>query len=301
VDRFDQLRVFAAVAEEMGFAPAARRLGLSPPAVTRAVSALERRVGTRLLHRTTRVVRLTDAGRGLLADARRILLEIEDAEARAAGAHAEPKGRVAVTAPVMFGRLFVTAVILDFLAQQPGVEVCAQLSDRVVDLIEDGFDVGVRIAHLPDSTLAAARVGSVRQVLCASPAFLAAHGTPRDPADLARFATIGIGTLDRAPSWTFAPDDAPVRVAPRSRLVVNATDVAVVSALAGHGVARALSYQVAAELRAGRLVRLLREHEPAPIPIHVVHPEGRRASARVRAFVDFAVDRLRAEPSLRFE
>jgi DNA-binding transcriptional LysR family regulator len=299
VDRFDQLRVFAAVAEESGFAPAARRLGLSPPAVTRAVSGLERRLGTRLLHRTTRVVRLTDAGAALLADARRILLELEDAEARAAGAHAEPKGRVAVTAPVMFGRLFVTAVILDFLARQPAVAVSAQLADRVVDLIEEGFDVGVRIAHLPDSTLAAARVGSVSQVLCASPAFLAAHGTPRHPSELPECETIGIGTLERAPSWTFGSDDVPIRIAPRSRLVVNAPDVAVVSALAGHGIARVLSYQVGAELRDGRLVRLLPEHEPAPIPIHVVHPEGRRASARVRAFVDFAVERLRAEPSLR--
>ena len=299
MDRLDQLRVFAAVAEESGFAPAARRLGLSPPAVTRAVSGLERRLGTRLLHRTTRVVRLTDAGAALLVDARRILLELEDAEARAAGSHAEPKGRIAVTAPVMFGRLFVTAVILDFLARQPAVAVCAQLADRVVDLIEEGFDVGVRIAHLPDSTLTAVRVGSVSQVLCASPAFLAAHGTPRHPSELPDLATIGIGTLERAPSWTFGSGDAPIRIAPRSRLVVNAPDVAVVSALAGHGIARVLSYQVGAELRGGRLVRLLPEHEPVPIPIHVVHPEGRRASARVRAFVDFAVERLRAEPSLR--
>jgi DNA-binding transcriptional LysR family regulator len=299
VDRLGELRTFVAVAEAEGFAPAARRLGLSPPAVTRAVAALERRIGARLLHRTTRVVRVTDAGARFLGDCRRILAELDEAETRAAGLHAEPRGPLAVTAPVMFGRLFVTALIVDFLRRHRGIAIRTHLADRVVDLIEEGIDVGVRIAHLRDSSLAAVRVGSVRLVLCASPAFLAAHGTPRDPADLARFETVATGTAERAPAWTFGSPGSEARVAPASRLVASTPDVAVVSALAGFGIARVLSYQVGAELADGRLVRLLPEHEPPPIPIHVVHPEGRRASARVRAFVDFAVERLRAEPSLR--
>jgi DNA-binding transcriptional LysR family regulator len=299
VDALTQLRAFVTVAEEEGFAPAARRLGLSAPAMTRAVAALERRIGARLLHRTTRVVRTTEAGARFLTDCRRILAELDDAEARAAGLHGEPRGRLAVTAPVMFGRLFVTAVILDFLAARRGIDIRASLSDRVVDLIEEGFDVAVRIAHLPDSTLTAVRVGSVRQVLCATPAFLAAHGAPRHPSDLARLETIAFGTGERRLPWSFGAPGAEIRVEPPSRLVANTPDVAVVSALAGFGIARVLSYQVGAELRDGRLVRVLPEFEPPPIPIHVVHPEGRRASARVRAFVDFAVDRLRAEPSLR--
>ena len=299
MDALTQLRIFVAVAEGEGFAPAARRLGVSPPAVTRAVAALERRIGARLLHRTTRVVRTTEAGVRFLGDCRRILTELDEAEARAAGLHAEPRGRLAVTAPVMFGRLFVTAVILDFLAERRGIEIRASLSDRVVDLIEEGLDVAVRIAHLPDSTLAAVRVGSVRQVLCASPAFLATHGTPRHPSDLARFETVAFGTAERLPPWSFAAAEGELRVDLASRLVANTPDVAVVSALAGFAIARVLSYQVGAELRDGRLVRLLPDFEPPPIPIHVVHPEGRRASARVRAFVDFAVERLRSEPSLR--
>ncbi|HVH06632.1 MAG TPA: LysR family transcriptional regulator [Myxococcota bacterium] len=299
MDALTQLRIFVAVAEGEGFAPAARRLGVSPPAVTRAVAALERRIGARLFHRTTRVVRTTEAGARFLGDCRRILAELDEAEARAAGLHAEPRGRLAVTAPVMFGRLFVTAVILDFLAERRGIEIRASLSDRVVDLIEEGLDVAVRIAHLPDSTLAAVRVGSVRQVLCASPAFLATHGTPRHPSDLARFETVAFGTAERLPPWSFAAAEGELRVDLASRLVANTPDVAVVSALAGFGIARVLSYQVGAELRDGRLVRLLPDFEPPPIPIHVVHPEGRRASARVRAFVDFAVERLRSEPSLR--
>jgi len=247
-----------------------------------------------LLHRTTRVVRLTDAGAHFLADCKRLLGELEEAESRAAGLHAEPKGRLAITAPVMFGRLFVAPLILDFLDRFPGVEVCAQMADRVVDLIDEGFDVAVRIAHLPDSSLVAARVGSVRQVVCAAPAYLAAHGTPQRLADLAHFEAIAFGTVSARAPWSFGGE----RAEPPTRLIVNAPDVALAAAIAGRGLLRTLSYQVAAELRAGRLVRVLADFEPPPIPIQVVYQEGRRASARVRAFVDFAVERLRADESL---
>lgn len=295
MDRLDTMRVFVAVAEEQGFASAARRLAMSPPAVTRAVSALEERIGTRLFHRTTRIVRLTEAGTRFLSDCKRILGEIEEAEASAAGSHAEPAGELALTASVMFGRMFVAPLLLDFLAQHPRVTMRTLFVDRIVDLLEEGLDVAVRIAHLPDSSLTARQVGSVRRVVCASPAYLEAHGKPRTPADIARFDTIAFSTVAMRDEWTFA---AAATIRPPARLIVNTNEVAIAAAVAGYGLARVLSYQIAPELRAGRLKIVLAEFEPPPLPIHIVHLEGRRAAAKVRAFVDFAVDRLRADPSL---
>jgi DNA-binding transcriptional LysR family regulator len=295
MDRLESMRVFVAVAEEQGFAPAARRLVMSPPAVTRAVAALEERIGTRLLHRTTRIVRLTEAGERYLADCKRILGEIEEAEASAAGSHAEPRGLLAVTAPVMFGRMFVAPLVLDFLARHPRVAARMLFLDRVADLIDEGLDVAVRIAHLPDSSLRAVRVGSVRRVVCASPDYLAAHGTPRAPADLAQLDAIAFSLGASAEEWSFASAET---VSPRARLTVNSNDVAIAAAVAGRGVTRVLSYQVVPELRAGKLEVVLADFEPPPIPISIVYAEGRRAAAKVRAFVDFAVERLRADSSL---
>ncbi|WP_437672864.1 LysR family transcriptional regulator [Sorangium sp. So ce131] len=298
MDRLETMRVFVAVAEEEGFAPAARRLRMSPPAVTRAVSALEERIGTRLLHRTTRIVRLTEAGARFLADCKRILGEIEEAEASAAGSHAELRGQLAVTAPVMFGRMFVAPVLFDFLSRHPGVSARTLLVDRVVDLLEEGLDVAVRIAHLPDSSLSAIRVGAVRRVVCASPGYLAARGAPRTPADLARFDTISFSLAGSPVEWVFGSGAKVERIDPPSQLVVNTVDVGIAAALAGRGLVRVLSYQIGPELSDGRLEIVLSEFEPPPVPIHVVHPEGRRAAARVRAFVDFLVERLRSEPWL---
>ena len=292
------MRVFVAVAEAAGFAAAARRLGMSAPAVTRAVAELEQRIGTRLLQRTTRIVRVTDAGTRYLADCRRILAEVAEAEASAAGAHAEPRGQLAVTASVMFGRMFVAPVILDFLARYPEVAVRFVLLDRIADLVEEGLDVAVRIAHLPDSALSAVKVGAVRRVVCASPEYLARHGTPRRPADLRAFDAVSFSPMPATEEWSFAHGAESETVRPPTRFIVNNTDVAVAAAAAGRGFVRALSYQIAPELSAGRLKIVLEDFEPPPLPIHIVHAEGRRASARVRAFVDFAVERLRAEKSL---
>ncbi|AUX46756.1 LysR family transcriptional regulator [Sorangium cellulosum] len=292
------MRVFVAVAEEEGFAPAARRLAMSPPAVTRAVSALEERIGTRLLHRTTRIVRLTEAGARFLADCKRILGEIEEAEVSAAGSHADLRGQLAVTAPVMFGRMFVAPVLFDFLSRHPRVSARTLLVDRVVDLLDEGLDVAVRIAHLPDSSLSAVRVGAVRRVVCASPGYLAARGAPRTPADLARFDTIAFSLAGSPVEWSFGSGTTVERVDPPWQLVVNTVDVGIAAALAGRGLVRVLSYQIGAELREGQLEIVLSDVEPPPVPIHVVYPEGRRAAARVRAFVDFLVERLRSEPWL---
>jgi DNA-binding transcriptional LysR family regulator len=289
------MRVFVAVAEAQGFAPAARRVGMSPPAVTRAIAALEERIGTRLLHRTTRIVRLTEAGSRFLADCKRILGELEEAEASAAGSHAEPRGLLAVTAPVMFGRMFVVPLVLDFLVRHPRVTARTLFLDRVADLIDEGLDVAVRIAHLPDSSLRAVRVGSVRRVVCASPDYLAARGTPRTPVDLAQLDAIAFSLGASPEEWSFASGET---VSPPARQIVNSNDVAIAAAVAGRGVTRVLSYQIAPELRAGKLQIVLSEFEPPPVPISVVYAEGRRAAAKVRAFVDFAVERLRADKSL---
>jgi DNA-binding transcriptional LysR family regulator len=304
MDRLDSLRVFVAVAELRGFAPAARQLGFSPPAVTRAVGALEQRIGAQLVQRTTRSVRLTDVGTRFFEDCRRILGELTDAEAEAGGAFASPQGQLAVTAPALFGRLHVAPVLLDFLAEQPGVTARCFFVDRIVNLHDEGFDVAVRIAHLPDSGLTAVRVGAVRRVVVASPEYLAVHGTPSTPIELVNHAAIGFSQTGMTNEpWSFYPPGRKQRgdrelTLPRVQLIANASEVAIAGAVRGRGLTRALSYQVAADLEAGRLRILLADFEPDPIPVHLVFAAGRKAPAKVRAFVDFAVERLRREPVL---
>lgn len=295
MDRLDALEAFVTVAELKSFAAAARTLGVSPPAVTRAVAAIEGRLGTRLLHRTTRQVRLTDTGEHYLADCRRILDEIGAADAAALGAQAEPRGPLTVTASQMFGRRFVAPVMLDFLDRHPQVDGRLVLLDRVTDLIEEGFDVAVRIAPLPDSTLTAVRVGEVRRVVCASPAYLKTRGTPRSAQDLAKHDGIAFAPTSVGDPWSFRIGAKRLVGTPRTLLKVNDTEVAIAAALAGRGLTRVLSYQVADEIRKGQLKIVLEKLEPPPIPIHLVHLEGRRANARIRAFVDFAARSLRAE------
>lgn len=299
MDQLESMRVFVAVAEVAGFARAARRLGLSPPAVSRAVAALEERLGTQLLRRTTRIVRLTESGARFLADAKRILAELEEAEASAAGAHAEPRGQLSVTGPVLFGRRYVAPLVLEFMGRYPEVSVRLLLLDRIVDLIDEGIDVAVRIAELPDSSLSAVRVGEVRRVVCASPDYLARRGQPRRPAEIAQHDVIAFAPVSMPNDWTFAAASGIETLRPPARLVVNTADVAIAAAVAGHGLARVLSYQIADELRSGALKIVLAEFELPPLPIHLVHAAGRRASARLRAFVDFAAERLRADARLR--
>jgi DNA-binding transcriptional LysR family regulator len=294
MDQLDGMRVFVAVAESGGFAPAARQLRLSPPVVTRAIAALERRLGARLLNRTTRQMHLTEAGQRFLADCKRIIAELQDAEALARNAHVEPQGLLTVTAPVMFGRMHIAPLLLGFLEQHPKVDARAMFVDRIVNLIEEGFDVALRIDTLADSSLTAIKVGMVRRVVVASPAYLAAHGAPRTPDDVENHRAIGSG---RAP-WRFRGATASTPQ-PRMQLTVNGGDVAIACALAGQGLARPLSYQVDEELRDGRLQVVLADYEPPALPVQLVYPEGRQAAAKVRAFVDFAAARLRAHPALR--
>jgi DNA-binding transcriptional LysR family regulator len=283
------MRIFVAVAECAGFAAAGRQLKLSPPVVTRAVATLEEHIGARLLSRTTRTVRLTESGQRFLTDAKRILAEVAEAEASAAGAHGELRGTLTVTAPTMFGRMHVAPVLCEFLGKHRGVTSRGLFVDRVVNLAEEGIDVAVRIAHLADSSLTAVRIGSVRRVLVASPTYLKKHRKIRTPKDLLDHDCFGV---DSAPMWTFGEGGPAVQ--PRMRLIANTPDVTIAAALAGQGVTRAASYQVAQRIRDGSLVYVLHELDQEPIPVHVVYLEGAKAAKRCRAFVDFAVPRLRA-------
>jgi len=309
MDHLETMRVFVAVAETQSFAAAARTLKLSAPAATRAVAALEERLGARLLHRTTRSVRVTDAGERYLADCKRILLDLDEADALAGGSYAEPQGQLAVTAPVLFGRLHVAPLMLDFLPMHPKVSARLMFVDRIVHLLDEGFDVAVRIAHLPDSSLTAVRVGQVRRVVVASPAYLDQHGEPRTPHDLADHQAVTVDRPNGGPAaWRFVlrreatahPQEAQLEDVkpPRSTLSVNSAELGIAAARAGHGLSRALSYQVADDIAAGRLRVVLADHEAPPIPVQLVYPDGRRAAAKVRTFIDFAVQRLRANPVL---
>jgi len=298
MDRFHQMSVFVAVAEEESFAAAGRRLRMSPPAVTRAVAFLEERLGVRLLTRTTRLVRTTDAGARYLEDARRLLLEADEADEAAAGINATPRGHLAVTAPMLFGKLYVMPVITAYQRTFRETTVSALFVDRVVNLLDEGLDVGIRIGQLPDSSLRAIRVGQVRRVICASAGYLKKHGAPKTPADLADHPLIAATAVSAGAEWTFTKGKQKIGVRISPRILVNTNDGALEAARNGFGLTRLISYQVASELAAGKLKTVLSEYEEAPLPVHVIHREGRHGSAKVRSFVDLAVTKLRADTAL---
>ncbi|MES2262511.1 MAG: LysR family transcriptional regulator [Pseudomonadota bacterium] len=298
MDRLHLMTVFIAVGEEQSFAGGARRLGMSPPAVTRAIAALEERLGVRLLERTTRHVRVTDAGQRYLDDARRILAEVDEADDAAAGSNAAPRGHLAVTAPVLFGRQYVMPGIVDYLQRYPGMEVNAVFVDRVTSLVEEGFDVGVRIGELPDSSMRAVNVGQVRRVVCASPAYLALHGAPATPDELGRHVIVASSGSSTPPEWRFTDGARQLALRVKPRLVVNSNDAAIEAVRRGFGLARLLSYQAAPWIAAGELQAVLAPFETPGLPINIVHRDSRQGSPRIRSFVDLMVERLRAERSL---
>lgn len=292
MDRFQAMSVFVAVADAGSLTGAAQTLGLSPPAVTRSLAALESQVGLRLFHRTTRALRLTEAGAGYLEDCRRILGEVREAEEALAGSGTVPRGTVTLTAPVLFGQLHVMPLLREFLDLYPEVRARALLLDRVVSLVEEGIDIGVRLGELPDSALYALRVGQVRRVVCASPEYLAQHGRPAQPADLKKHRLI---FNEPARGWRFSGGTVG-GVEPA--LTVNSNAAAVDAAASGWGVARLVSYQVASLVGDGRLEVLLEEHELPAWPVHLVTQEGRRMPARVRLLLEMLCERLRANPAL---
>lgn len=298
MDRLTEMQIYVAVAECEGFAAAARRLGISPPVTTRAVADLEARLGVKLLNRTTRYVRATDAGQRYLEDARRVLAAADEADEAAIGINSEPRGHLTVTAPVLFGRIYVMPGIVDYLQRFPATEVSALFVDRVVNLLEEGVDVALRIGELGDSSFKALCVGSVRRVLCASPDYIARHGLPANPEALANHSIILATNLSTNIEWRFMQDAKPLAVRIKPRLSVTSNDSAIEAAVRGLGITRVMSYQVAPELESGQLKILLSEYEPAPVPIHILHREGRYAATKIRSFIDLMAERLRANKSL---
>lgn len=298
MDRLQTMTVFAVVAELGGFAPASRRLNLSPPTVTRAVSELESRIGARLFHRTTRSVALTEAGERYLADCKRILSEIDVAEQQAAGVHTTPSGLVTVAASFLFGRMVLWSVLDELLIDYPDISVSAMFSDNITHMHDDALDVSVRIADLPDSSLSAIRVGGVKRVLCASPEYFAQHGRPDKPSELADHNLIDFVNMTTGGEWHFENGRKQSTFRPVSRLRVNFGDVAIKAAVNHRGIARVLSYMIKEELKNGSLECVLSEYEPPEIPVHVIHKEAGQISARVRAVVDYLVGALRKHPAI---
>jgi DNA-binding transcriptional LysR family regulator len=295
MDRIDAMKIFVAALNEGSLAGAGRKLGKSPAAVSRAIAFLEAHVGTNLLHRTTRSIRLSESGERFAIACRRILVDLEEAEMLAAGERSAPRGTLTVTAPVAAGEALLRPLLDAFMDEYPAVSVRLHLLDRPANLIDEGIDVALRIAHLADSTLVAIRVGEVRRVVAASPLYLARRPKIVEPADLSLHQIIAM-THFGLDSWTFPPVEG--STVPRSvelspRLVVNSIRAAVSSAVEGRGVTRMFSYHIAPEVGRGELEILLPDDEYPALPVHLVSPHGRLSVPKVRAFVDFAVPRLR--------
>lgn len=293
MDRLHELEVFVTVADAGSFAKAGTRLRLSPPAVTRAVSALEQRLGARLFNRTTRSLTITDVGHRLLENARRLLADLDMAEKEAIGDAMTPHGHLTITASVTFGRAILSPLVCEFLGQHPSVTASLVLLDRIANLVEEGIDLAVRIGSLPDSNMIAKRVGIVRRMLVASPDYLSRKGAPTAPSDLKHHSIIAFTGLMANREWRFgdARSDI-VRLSPAFE--INDALAAIQAAEMSHGITVALSYMVDDSLREGRLVSVLHDVPASPQPVHLVFPRSRIISPKVRAFVDFAAPRLKA-------
>jgi DNA-binding transcriptional LysR family regulator len=298
MDRFDEMSVFVAVAERGNFAAAAKQLGYSAPKVTRAVAALEERLGTLLLARTTRSVRLTDAGMRLLEDARRVLADLAELEATGAGDGNAMRGLITVTASQLFGRHHVLPPLRRFLARHAGIRARVLLRDDLVNLHEEGVDVAVRIGHLAPDGLQHTTVAHVRRVLVAAPALIARLGVPFQPEHLARFPLIAAAIDVGKPTWTLIVDGEPCQVPLAPVLSISTNDAAIDAAVAGLGITRVMSYQVAAPLAAGALRIVLPEFEPKPLPVRVLLPPQRTHTPRVSAFASHLAAALQADPAL---
>jgi DNA-binding transcriptional LysR family regulator len=294
MDRFDAIRTLLAAVDGGSLSAASRSLGMPLPTVSRKVSELEQHLRTQLVVRTSRKLVLTEAGTAFVAEGRAVLERLEEAERAAAGEYRAPRGDLLVTASIMFGKLHVTPVVLDFLAAYPEVNVRLVLADHVVDLLENHVDAAVRIGPLSDNGLVAARVGEIRWLTCASPDYLARRGTPETLEDLAGHDCIAFEGLQMVRTWTF---EAGKSVSFKPRFAVNTAESLIEAAAAGVGIARLTSYQAAPALREGKLVPILRAFVPDPLPIHLVHPEQTMIPLKLRAFLDFARPRLKARLS----
>ncbi len=296
MDRLAAMTVFVEAVDQGSLSAAGRTLGLPLATVSRRLSELEAHIGTRLLTRSTRQLALTDAGLAYLAACRRILEEVGDAEREAAGEYSAPRGELVITAPVVFGRMHVLPLVTDFLRQYPDVHVRLVLGDRALNLLDEHVDLAVRIGALPDSSLIALRVGEVRRVVCASPDYFAERGVPAHPDDLVGHDGVIFDGLPSPLSWVFRvkrAEPAEVMVPIRSRLTVNSANAAIDAAIAGLGVTRVLSYQIADAQRSGALQIVLQDYEPPPWPVQLVYARQGRLPVKLRAFLDAVAPALR--------
>lgn len=293
MDRLDAMAVLLAAVESGSLSKASKKLRVPLATVSRKVSELESHLNATLLVRSAKGLELTPAGRSYVTAAKSILEQLNEAERTASGEYTEPKGDLVVTAPMMFGRLNVLPVVARFLDAYPDVSVGLVLTDRVAHFLEDQVDVALRIGPLPDSSLVATRLGTVRHVICASPGYLAAHGAPSSPDDLARHKVVAFQSISALSTWMFESGGIELPASFRSRLSVNTIDAAIDVALCDAGLVRAVSYQVADHVRAGRLVLVLEEYKTKLRPVHLVYDAQNRLPLKLRAFVDFVVPRLR--------
>ena len=293
MDRFEAMSLFVAAVEAGSLSAAGRRFGIPLATVSRKVSDLEKHLNTRLLNRSTRQLTLTDAGQAYLAACRRILGEVGEAERTAAGEYSTPTGDLFITAPVVFGRLHVLPVVTEFLAAYREVNIRLTLADRITQLVEEHLDLAIRIGELAPSSLVALRVGAIRRVVCASPGYIAAHGMPQAPDDLAAHECISFEGPAALASWSFASEKRELNVPIRSRLRINTAEAAIDAAIAGAGMTRVLSYQIADAVRSGALVPVLQSFEPPPWPVSLVHAGQGLLAVKLRAFLDFAAPRLK--------
>lgn len=288
-----------AVAEAESFAGGAKLMGMSPPSVTRVIAGLENRLGTLLLARSTRSLRLTEAGRRYVEDCKRILLDLEEADELAAGSSSRVRGNLTVTAPVMFGELFLIPLITEYLAEHPEVSINALLVDRLVSMVDEGLDVAVRIGKLPDSGLQAIRVGAIRPVICAAPTFLERAGRPQVPKDVLNAPIVMSSASNLLTDWQFDGPQGALTLHPKPRLLVSSNQAAINAARMGWGLTRVLSYQVAELVAKGELEIVLEDYETAALPVHVLYQGSKRISAKVRTFVDFCTQRFQQDPALQ--
>ena len=290
MDRLEAMSILLTVVETGSLSAAGRRLNIPLATVSRKVSELETHLGTRLFNRSSRQFTPTDAGLAYIASCRRILDDVEEAERVASGEFRTPKGDLVISAPIVFGRLHLLPVAIDFLRAYPEIDIKVIFADKMVDLLDEHIDLALRIGALPDSGLFAIRLGTIRHIVCASPAYLAEHGVPQDLAALERHVCVAFQTLSAAGLWRFKS----ATITPRARLVVHTAEAAIDAAIAGVGVTRVLSYQVEQAIRAGALTVVLEDCEPAPLPVSLVHSGERLLPLKLRAFLDFATPRLKA-------
>ncbi len=299
VDRFQEMKVLLAVTEAKSFGGGGKILGMSPSSVTRAIAALESRLGTLLLARNSRALRLTEAGQRYVEDCKRILLELEEAEELAAGSSLRARGSLTVTAPVMFGELFLIPLIAQYLTAHTEVAVNALLVDRLVSMVDEGVDVAIRIGQLPDGSFHALKVGEIRSVICAAPAFLDRVGRPAHPQDMQGAQIVMSSASSLLTHWQFGGPDEAIVLTPHPRLVVSSNQAAINAARMGWGFTRVLSYQVAEAVAKGELEIVLADFGTAPLPVHILYQSGRQVSARVRTFVDHCYSRLVDDSALQ--